>query len=74
MTGLPDIKSFIDSGAVALLITLLLGGFVAFAKGMVVPKPFYEREVTRGDKLTEIVERHSDALKALTDEVRARGK
>ena len=62
-----DIKTFIDSGAVALLITLLLAGFIALAKGLVVPKPFYEREVKRADTLEAAGKEQLSTMKDLTE-------
>jgi len=67
-----NILDFIDAGYSALIITLLVGGLISFARGWVIPKVMYDREVKRADDATITVVKVADALKALTDEVRSR--
>lgn len=67
-----DVKSYIPDGPTALLITILLFAIIAIVKGWVVPKPFYDREVKRGDDATDALRKNNEVLEALTSEVRIR--
>lgn len=80
---IPDVTQFITDPAIALLILLSLAAIVALGKGLVVPKPIYDREVKRADKqeetnvamlisqgtMTKAMEKMTEQMQALTAEV-----
>ncbi len=70
MELIPNVREYIDSGAVALLITLLIGGLVTVVRGLLVPKNIYEREVKRADALEDTLKETSTALLDLTNAVK----
>ena len=64
------LNNLIDLGTAGAIIILMLTGFL-------VPKPFYEREVKRGDIATDASNKNADALRdvsgalrTVTDEVK----
>lgn len=64
------IRTLLNLGVAGVLIILLVTGFL-------IPKPFYEREVKRGDTATETSSKNADALRdvsgalrTVTDEVK----
>jgi len=72
-----NVLDFLEPGALALLITVLIAGIFGFATGKVVPRSLYDKEVERGDKesgradkATEGLSEVAGALKNLTDEIR----
>ena len=65
-----DVRSFIPDGPTALLIMLLIVTALSFAKGLVVPKPFYDKEVERADKATEALHKNNAVIEDLTSEMR----
>jgi len=60
------IRTFADAGGLVLFIALCLLAALAFIKGWIVPGFVYRREVTRGDRATEQLERNTDVLEANT--------
>ena len=66
----PNPLDFLEPGAVALLVAILLAGIAAFALGKVVPRSLYDKQEARADKATEGLIEVSGALKNLTDEIR----
>lgn len=71
--GLPvDIEHFIPDGPTALLVILLIGSVFAIVKGYVVPKIYYDKEVKRADDATDTLRKQTDAIEALTNEIRVR--
>ena len=71
--GVPiDLAKFDINGPTALLILVLISGILAIVRGWVVPKPYYDREVQRGDDATTALQKTNEALEALTKEVKIR--
>lgn len=50
---MPDVSQFITDPPLALLFIVILSGIIALGRGLVVPKPIYDREVKRADKSEE---------------------
>ncbi len=60
------IKTLINIGIAGVILVLVI-------RGDLVPRPYYEREVKRGDAATLAAQSTGQALKDLTDEIRRRG-
>lgn len=66
---IPDVSKFITDPPTALLIIVILGGVLALGKGLVVPRPIYDREVKRADKSDSTATMTIEALSKLTTTV-----
>lgn len=66
------ITRFISDPEVALLVISYGLAIVGFYKGLIVPKFIYENEKSRADKAITAAEKVTDALEALTTEIRQR--
>jgi hypothetical protein len=57
------LKTLINIGIAGIILVLVI-------RGDLVPRPYYDREVKRGDAATAAAQANSEALKDLTDEIR----
>ena len=68
-----DPVALAEAGPWAIVVAIGIGLGLAFSRGWLVPRFVYDREVGRADRLETVVERNTEAIKALTDEVRRYG-
>ena len=67
-----NVGQFITDPATDLLVTLLIAALVGAYKGWYVPRFIYDQAVLRADKADEANKNMTEALKALTEEIRQR--
>lgn len=64
-----DPTALADAGGWAVVVAMIVAAGISFQRGWVVPRFVYDREVARGDKLETQLDRMTESLERLNDDI-----